>query len=377
MKVLIVGGGVAGTALAGFLKDRAEITLIDKAPKLGDVGYAISLWGTGRKILKFLGAEKEVVREGYEVPWDVFADESGDVLKDFTFKAFRPYGPTLVVPRSSLHKALISQVGKNIDLRLGLTIKHLQQTKFRVYVTFSNGQTDFFDLVVGADGIHSQVRELVFGKNFLKYYGWKVWALWTPKGVGFPKGAIQLASGGRMYFIYPLDDRAVIMFAAALPPNAPDPPEIRRENLKKLFADFKESVGHMIEAVPDPAHIFHDNLAYVDLNAWYKGRVVLMGDAQHATSPITGMGASMAMEDAYVLSEELKQVGVSNIDRALQNYENRRNRRIRKFRKQSHIVERFMLVKSPFLSFCRKIVLRFIPVSFFVRAIENLLKEEI
>lgn len=376
MKILIVGGGVAGTALAGFLKNNADITLVDKAPQWGDIGYAIALWGNGRKILEKLGVEHDILKEGYEIPWNVFEDREGDVLKQFTFKIFRPYGPTVVVTRTTLHRALIKTLGEKVKLKLGTTIKEINQTPEGANVIFSNGEKDFFDLVVGADGIRSQVREMVFGKNYLKYYGWTIWAFWTPKGLQSPRGAIELASGGKMYFVYPMEDRAVVMLTTTASPETPDIGEKRREKLHELFANFKNSVSHMIDAIEDPTHIFHDNLAYIDMPKWYDGRVVLMGDAQHATSPITGMGASMALEDAFVLADELKKItSADNIPIALANYAKRRDKRVHEFRKASHLIERWMMVKSPILSLLRDMAIRVVPTNYFTKPIERLLKE--
>lgn len=164
MKILIVGRGIAGTALAGFLKKNADITLVDKFPQWDDIGYTIALWGNGRKILESLGVEHDILKESYEIPWDVFEDGEGHVLKQFTFKIFCPYGPTIVVTRTTLHRALITTLGEKVKVKFGTTVKEINQTSDGANVIFSDGEKGFFDLVVGADGIHSQVREMVFGK---------------------------------------------------------------------------------------------------------------------------------------------------------------------------------------------------------------------
>ncbi len=378
MKILIVGGGVAGTALAGFLKDKASITIIDKAPKWGDIGYAIGLWGNGRKVLDKLGVLHNVLTDGYEIPWNVFEDKNGGMLKQFTFNVFRPYGPTLVVTRTNLHKSLISTLNEKVNVRFGTTIKEIINDQNGVTVIFSDEKEEFFDLVVGADGIHSQVRDMVFGKNYLKYYGWNIWAFWTPAGLGSPRGAVELSTGGRMYFVYPMEDRAVVMLATTENVTMPEGKEERRQMLQKLFSGFKGSVTSMIEAIEDPTHIFQDKLAHVDMPMWYKDRVVLMGDAQHATSPITGMGASMALEDAYVLGDELKKINTTErIPLALENYFERRNKRIKKFRRASTFIESWMVVKSPIFSALRDVAIHFVPIGIFNWPIRKLLQEEI
>lgn len=379
MKILIVGGGVAGPALAGFLKNSAEITLIDKAPQWGNIGYAIALWGNGQKILKQLGIDHKVLKMGYEIPWNVFEDKKGKILTFFTFNSFHVYGPTAVVTRTDLQQSLVKNIAglANVQIKLGTTLSSIAQEKNKTFVTLSDGSAEYFDLVVGADGIHSQVRDMVFGTNFLKYYGWTVYAFWLPQKLPFPKGAVEFAAGGKICLIYPMEDKAVVMFIIATPPKQVVKKENSKELLHSLFHDFKDSAGHMIDAIEDPTHIFRDDLAHIDMQKWYKGNVVLMGDAKHATSPITGMGASMALEDAFVLAEELRKVDVENIDTALKNYQTRRDKRVHEFRTASRFVERWMLVESPLLAVFRDIIMRLLPANYFTKQIEKLLKEEI
>jgi 2-polyprenyl-6-methoxyphenol hydroxylase-like FAD-dependent oxidoreductase len=299
------------------------------------------------------------------------------VLKQFLLDAFRPYGPTIVITRTNLHNALIKSIGEKVKINLGVTVSEIIQENSKACVTFSTGEKEVFDLVVGADGIHSQIRDMVFGRDYLKYYGYNIWAFWTPHGLGSPRGAVSVVSGGKMYFVYPMEDKAIIMLASTSDIDMKDTGKIK-EKLHALFSDFKSSVGDMINAIEDPAHLFHDKLAYIDMPVWYKDRVVLLGDAQHATSPITGMGASMALEDAYVLAEELKKISsTQDIPSALENYVKRRDRRIKKFRKISHVIEKWIMVKSPIVEKIRNIVLYVVPVGYFTYELKKLLKEEI
>ena len=374
MKILIVGGGVAGPALAGFLKNTEhEIVMIDQAPQWGDIGYAITLWGNGRKMLEKLGADHLVEKEGYEMPWSAFEDEDGNFLTDLQFSVFRPYGLTIVVTRTVLHRALIESMGDNVEVRFGTTVNKIEQDENRVIATFSDGKTEEFDLLVGSDGIHSKVRQLVFGSGFLKSYGWRVWAFWTPPGMGSPRGAVEIADSGRVFFSYPMEDRSVVMFGAAVSPDVPGTPHERKKRLKDLFKGFKKSVVDMIDEAPDPEKIFEDDLSYVEMKDWYKGRVVLAGDSQHAISPITGMGSSMALEDAYVLAEELK--NNSDLQKALQSYASRREKRIRDFHKISSVIERWTMVKSPLAMIFRDILIRLIPTSYFSNKVKKVLED--
>ncbi len=191
-----------------------------------------------------------------------------------------------------------------------------------------------------------------------------------------PKGTMQFSASGKWCFIYPMEDRSVVMLALTTSIKDLAKRESQKD-LHRIFSDFKPYVGHLIDAIEDPEHLFKDNLAYVEMEDWYKGRVVLTGDAQHAVSPITGMGASMALEDAYVLSEELKDVSAENIPKALENYSKRRGKRIKRFREASAMTESWIMVKSPILSILRDVIIKFIPISYFTRPIEKLLEEKI
>jgi 2-polyprenyl-6-methoxyphenol hydroxylase-like FAD-dependent oxidoreductase len=378
MKILIVGGGVAGLALASFLQDHDEVTVVEKAHQWGDVGYAIALWGNGQKILRELGAEHDVVKEGYEIPWGAIFDKHGDLLNKFPLEVLRKYGAGIIVTRTTLHHALIKTLTDSVRVFFGTTLTKLTQESHGATVTLSNGTTEFFDLVVGADGIHSQVRDMVFGQGFFQPFGWNVWAFWTPRTAESPIGALDLISGGKMYVVYPMEDRAVVMLTATGKAAETVEPQNRQAKLKHLFADFKESVDHMIDAIEEPDRIFQDHLAHVVMPRWYLGRVALMGDAQHASSPLTGMGTSMALEDAYVLAQELKRLSNSKeIPQALANYERRRSHRINEFRRMSSLLETFMMIKSPILAFLRNLLFRLLPSSFFVRPVEKILQYEL
>jgi 2-polyprenyl-6-methoxyphenol hydroxylase-like FAD-dependent oxidoreductase len=377
MKILIVGGGVAGPALAQFLKNNAEITLVDKAPAWGNIGYAISLWGNGQKILNDLGLENKILKRSYQLPWNAFEDKKGKVLSYFLMDIFKTFGPTIIVSRFELQQALVNKLEEKINIKMNATVLDLQQDSSGVSVTFSDNTRDHFDLVVGADGVHSKVRDLVFGTGFLKYYNWSIYVFWAPSSIVPPNGVIQVEDDGRYCFICPIEDKAVTMLAVYSKERMNKDKVISKEFLHDKFSSFSPLIKEIIDSIPDTNHILKDEFTYVAMKDWYKGRVALMGDAKHAHSPLLGMGASMALEDAYVLAEELKKVDKDNISIALDKYAKRRERRVSRFHKHSTFIEKWILVRSPILSFFRDLMLLVIPSSYFTNSIQDIINEEI
>jgi 2-polyprenyl-6-methoxyphenol hydroxylase-like FAD-dependent oxidoreductase len=192
----------------------------------------------------------------------------------------------------------------------------------------SDGTTRRYDLIVGADGVHSHVRDLVFGNSLQTFTGWRAWYIWIDKRFRTPAGMTEYLAPGRCLGIFDDGDRALAIFFAACPPDTPDDPTARIALLKNLFQNELRSLPGALDTTRDD-EVMSTDLASVRLKRWVKGRVVLLGDAAHAFEPHTGLGASMAMEDAHVLAKEIS--GVSrdySVDQALGNYEKKRQERV-------------------------------------------------
>lgn len=379
MKILIVGGGVAGSAFAGFAKkyNLGEVVLVEKAPAFGTIGFLLGIWGNGRKVLKELGIDTYVVeKNGYEIAWNAFEDMHAHLLKAFPINIFRKYGPTSVVSRSALHEGLVKTL-QGADVRFGTVVLNLEQLDSKqVRVNFSDGRKEIFDLVVGADGIKSSIRDQVFGKGFLNYYNWGVWVYWLPDGFKHPQHVTARSDMGKMYSIFPLYERSAVWFVAKVPKGSGLVVSQRGTKLKQLFSSFDGYVQEVLKLMPPPEKLFFDDLAYVDMPHWYRGRVVMMGDAVHASSPITGMGASMALEDAFVLADELRKSGEGGIDDALQRFERRRQKRVKKYKKITRLFDKWCMTGG-ILGAVRDLLLPYVPISFFLNSIKKLLEDDI
>jgi 2-polyprenyl-6-methoxyphenol hydroxylase-like FAD-dependent oxidoreductase len=376
MNILIVGGGIGGPALATFLAQSPHfsVTLAEQAPEFKTIGYAIALWENGRRILDELGVRSAVEKHGYAMPWLSLENFTGTPLRSVFFNKTSAQDPIIILERSALHRALIERMKREkVSLRLNAKVTGCAHNKKGVEVTFADGSTEQFDLVVGADGIRSRIRELVFGSGFSHPYGWSVWSGWAPQEHFHAKGGVEIVGEGNIYLAYPLEDRAVLVFASYLPASAPDTtPDQRYALLRERFSRAKPSVRAAVESFRGSDSLFYDHLAHIDMPLWHKGRVVLIGDAQHGMSPLTGMGASMALEDAAVLAEELlKTEGKKEwIAAALLAFEYRREKRIRKFKRMAHRIEHWLLSRG-LVSYLRDIFVRVLPMQYFISPLER------
>lgn len=352
LRVLIVGGGVAGLTLAALLRQRGVCPeIVERTHDYGGVGYALSLWPAGSDILKGLGLhlalESVSMRgESYEI-----YDEGGELLSHSTFLPIeKRFGAAYLVERAQLIEVLRSGTD-GLQLRMGTSVEALEDTGREVRVTFTDGTHGSYDLVVGADGLRSRVRELLFGDVRLRYLGMTGWAFWLPDQL-LPPGMIHEYWGaGRFVGLYPAPGRLCSFIAAATPEGDADPVEHRVARIRELFADFRGAAARAIDALPHGDEIWHDDFLDLPLDKWHRGRVVLTGDAAHAILPTAGIGASMAMESAAVLAEELSRTDAVYVERALERYFARRKPRVDRVQRDSRLLGKAVeLSRSPLVA---------------------------
>lgn len=377
MKILIIGGGIAGPALVTQLKKHnvvCDITLIEQAPEFKNIGYGIALWGNGRKILKEAGIDEHIIdKEGYEIPWEAFETTRRKLIKSFMFESLKSLGMPIFIPRALLHETIIKQLDPSI-IRLNtkpVSIINDPQKK-KVKVEFSDGFKEEYDLVVGADGIHSWTREHVFGPGLLKYYNRSLWVMWIDRKFTLSKGAVGIAGNGKLALLFPLKDKCMLSLYASRQSGIPDNIETRKRDLKDLFYEFGDTIRHMILSVPTGNDILFYDAAYVEMKEWHKGRVVLVGDAQHAMSPTMGMNASLALEDVCVLAQEL--ANNINIDLALLAFSKRRNSRLKSYKMAVMAIEDLIMAEG-LMARARELFVPIIPNALIIAPLRKLMEE--
>jgi 2-polyprenyl-6-methoxyphenol hydroxylase-like FAD-dependent oxidoreductase len=343
--ILVVGGGVAGLTTATALYRHGFTTeLVERQQTWHAVGAGFLVHANGMRMLLSLGLAAGVENAGAVVRRWQFCDEDGDVLSETDLEALWGYaGPCVGIERIKLQRALLPGV-VNVRCRLGTSLTTLEQDGRRVSVRFSDGSIADYDLVVGADGIESTVRALTLttaAPSDLGAMNWRSIAPIRPTGLT----ALQMHLGdGCMFGLVPMGAGRTYGFAYVIQPRFRDPLAGRLQRLRNRFRKFGSPVQKYLASLERDDQIICSAMEWMELEKWHVGRVVLVGDAAHASSPLMGQGGCMAMEDACVLAEEL--LAQATVESALASYVNRRKPRVEWVQHQSMAVGESLTMPS-------------------------------
>jgi 2-polyprenyl-6-methoxyphenol hydroxylase-like FAD-dependent oxidoreductase len=378
MRILIVGGGISGLTLAGLLQQRGfKPTLVERAPEYGSVGYIIVLWPSGSRILKGLGLYRKLLDVG--LPFSTYNvwNEKGEMLRSYSVETVtEKYGPMISIYRPELINILREAVDP-ASIRMNTTVEKIRQTPAEVFVTFSGGREEVFDLVVGCDGVRSKTRSLVFGHVPLTYSGMKGWSFWVKSNLLKTAHIAEYWGTGKFLGVWPTKGRLSVFTSIRSPEGIPEPAEGRAGRIGEHFKDFGGIVPDILAELDDESQIYCDDYNDLRMNKWYKGRVVLAGDSAHAVLPTAGGGVSMAIESAAVLADELSRADSRYVEQALEGYETRRRPRVVKIQDQSRMMGKVAFADSRILSYLRNFVMRFYSNKLHVKYWDTMLKEPI
>jgi FAD-dependent urate hydroxylase len=343
--ILVVGGGVAGLTTATALHRHGFTTeLVERQQTWHALGAGFLVHANGMRMLRSLGLAAGVENAGMVVRRWCFCDEHGDLLSETDLEAlWGDTGPCVGIERPKLQRALLPGVF-NVCCRLGTSVTSLAQDGRCVSVRFSDGSTGDYDLVVGADGIGSTVRGLALtaaAPSELGAMNWRSIAPIRPAGLT----GLQMHLGdGCTFGLVPMGGGRTYGFAYVVQPRFRDPLEGRLDRLRDRFAKFGSRVQEYLSSLERDDQVICSAMEWMEIPQWYIGRVVLVGDAAHASSPMMGQGGCMAMEDACVLAEELH--ASTTVESALAKYFNRRKPRVEWVQRQSMAVGDILKVPS-------------------------------
>lgn len=319
MKIVINGCGVAGPALAWWLlRHGHEPVLVEQAPQPREGGYVIDFWGLGYDICERMDLIPRIREAGYQVGEVRFVDAKGRRRSGFDTDVLRRMtrGRFTSLRRSDLGAALHGAVEGRAEAMFGESIASIEEHAGGVRVGFEHAAPRDFDLVIGADGLHSRVRALTFGPeaDHERFLGYHVAAFdvagYRPRDedvyVSFTEPGRQVSRfsmrGDRTLFLFVFRDQA---FGGDLPRDEAG----RRAALRAVFGRSGWECPRILDAMDGVEDIYFDRVSQIRMPAWSKGRTALIGDAAAAVSLLAGEGTGLAIAEAYVLAGELHRAG--------------------------------------------------------------------
>jgi FAD-dependent urate hydroxylase len=327
-RILIVGGGIAGLTAAVALRRRGFAPeLVEQAASWRVLGTGIVIQPNAMRLLKELDVASHLEQTGAAVRRFQFLNKPGEVLSEIDLvELWSGVGSGVAIERGELQKALLRKVECG-RCRLGVTVTSLSQREGAVSIGFSDGESADYDLAIGADGIGSTMRALAIGATAPRYCGQVAWRALAPIR---RKDAdeIQFWLGdGSFFTTYPVGTERTYgcaYVAETTPGQAPV--EGRLARFRDCFSAFGEPVRALLDNLTRDDQIHCSAVESLELPEWRRGRVLLIGDAAHASSPMMGQGGCMAVEDAAILAELLETS--PTFDVALDAYSLRRRPRV-------------------------------------------------
>jgi 2-polyprenyl-6-methoxyphenol hydroxylase-like FAD-dependent oxidoreductase len=333
ISALVVGGGIGGLSLARELVIRGlPVTVLEKAPQLNRVGAGIIMNPNAMRVLERIGLAAAVRENAWPYLVRETRDRRGALL---SVRDYRPlYDTGKLAVGALVHRAhLLDVLYRGLPreaVHFGVSVRGLDLLPDRVRVETERGERIEAALLVGADGIHSQVRRQVFGEIRPRYMGYRSHRLIVENVAGIRSFTEFLGRGQRVGLV-PIAEHRLYVWTTFNSPRDRPPVLDGADRFRRLFGQFTdERVRRILSQVHAPDEIISTEIEELSPDRWVKDRAVLLGDAVHAMTPNIGQGAGMAMEDAAVLAEELQSAahGAQSLERALENYVARRKPRV-------------------------------------------------
>jgi 2-polyprenyl-6-methoxyphenol hydroxylase-like FAD-dependent oxidoreductase len=321
VKVLISGAGIAGPALAYWLlKYGHEPTIVEYAPRFRTGGYVIDFWGRGYDIAEKMGLIGEIRERGYFVKEVRFVNRDGERSGGFSAEVFSQATRDRYVSlrRGDLAATIYGLIDGKVETIFGDGIRSLAEDDDGVLVTLASGSERRFDLVFGADGLHSNLRNLVFGRQgrFEEYLGYKVAAFeiagYRPRDEDVYMLYTEVGRQVARFSMH--DDRTTILFVH-IDEDPTTPAELvgQKAALHKIFDGDGWECPSILAALDAADELYFDRVSQIRMDAWTSGRIALLGDAAFCASLLAGEGSALAIIAAYVLAGELDHAGGDHV----------------------------------------------------------------
>jgi len=331
--VLIVGGGIGGLSTAIAMRQRGiEVDLVEIKAEWTVVGVGIIQPSNALRALSHIGMAQPCINNGWPFEgWQLFDETSSLVGAVPTPRAENSdCPPNNGITRPLLHLMLsTAAIDHGANIQLGISVEAIEQSAESSIVTFTDGRKASYDLIVGADGIYSKIRDLIFGNTEVKFVGQSVWRFVTARPKEMQWAGIYSGHRNKVGLV-PLSQELMYLFLVTPEPGNPRKPSDQLHTLlREQLSDYSGLVGDLAEQLTEASQVVYKPIEELFVEgAWHRDRVVLIGDAAHAASPHLAAGASMAIEDAVSLAQLVDEY--SELDVALAAYDKRRQPRCRR-----------------------------------------------
>lgn len=312
-RVLISGGGIGGITLAYFLKKEGfSPVVVDSASEFKHIGYLLAInKQIGQKVAEKMGVLEKLREKEVLLTNNIIYDDSGKlVMRVNATPELHNDNSGLMLNRADLHLTLYDLVKNNVEFRFGKEILSLKQDENGVDVQFSDNSRDRFDLVIGADGVNSKTRKLVFGEGFEKYLGVAYFAFIVPNRteevISGPNDLVMTRGKDFLLAYHAIGNNEVggYVFHRENPYRNLKPQE-RNSEIINDFGAYNSKFQNILNTLTNNDPVFHGSFTQIVMPQWHKGRFCLIGDAAHCPTPASGTGASLAMAGAYVLARKI------------------------------------------------------------------------
>jgi 2-polyprenyl-6-methoxyphenol hydroxylase-like FAD-dependent oxidoreductase len=352
MRVLISGGGIAGLTLAYWLHQYGIASVvIEQAQTMRREGHGIDFLGISYDVASRMGLIDRLAAR--QIPFEaiIYVNKDGKPITRLDTALLRKVtdGKYMGLMHPTLEAVLYESLEETVEVRFGRWITAIEADPDAVVVTFNDGTSEAFDLLIGADGVHSSTRALVFGpeEQFSRYLGYIIACYRLPDCYGIGRTYKLYSEPGRQIVAYDTNIEGELliffMYQSAKPEHVPR--EQRLAHVRQVFTGMGWLTEQFLSDVSPSENVFMDAVIQIQMPTWHRGRVALVGDACDCPTLFAGQGASMAMGGAYLLAKALHES--ADYQEAFHHYERQMSAHVLAEQKSGRSFAKFLLPSRP------------------------------
>lgn len=379
LDILIIGAGIAGLTLAALLKKQEVQTTIIERQKEADYnksGYMLGILPLGGRVMNALGLQQDYLNHSVSERNYKVLNAKGKCINSYsTEPIIDEFGDYQGISRPELVELLRKECD-GTPLLFNTTVNSIVNENDSPEVTFSNGEKKTFDLVVAADGMHSATRKQFFPASQVEKYdtNWGGWVSWMDAHPEAQQEYREYWNAGNFLGLYPVKDKIGIFLGGPEKKIRKLGPQQLAERVSKRMEQKDQTVKDALAAFEKDGDFFFWNFHHFRSKVWRKGKLILLGDAAAGFLPTAGVGASMAMDSAAALADELSRSDREHLEFALKLYERRQRSRVEKAQKNSRQLAKLMFVNNAFLAKIRNLLLPFYTMDHFLKDIRQVME---